>query len=556
MEKIKKIFIVLLMGMFFFSPSLVQAKEAKSQIDWSEPVRAQLISHENNNLFTVKVQDETFKVSMIGIDVVNEYTSIKHKEKDGKVEEYEVKTQEQSIYTDLLYNNTLVLELDSKKNKYNKDGIIQAWFWANGELFQSKLIAQGRAKIDEELCNYSSCDKYYDILKSEQEYSKSHLIGLWGAKDITYLENVGGAKTGMQINIDMTLLAYGMIALATILVVVIIIILAKSKKKSKKVKKENKKTVVEKKEEVTPVENKKQEEIIKEETVIKETSENKLVEEDNKTINNIENVEQFSEANKQNEVKENKTDIVKELGVEEENKEEVSEVLKVEEIKIEDVTTSIDNVEDKHTEEVVKEEKDEIIEESEVTEENANEKITSQDSESMNKNLLLRAVATSFDPKDPRNKEVQEIIKLEYIIIDDNLNSNRKDIFVKPMRNIKLSKICKAQNGYRQDQIDNGLLLEEAIKEFIKDVKDCSNIYVWGQATINSILKDAESKLIPEDFEELKEILDKSVNYKNEFAERQEITPCGLSRAMETFGLPKSEDQITMMECLYKAERE
>ena len=62
------------------------AQASETDLDWSKPIRVRMVSYDDNNLFTVQSGEETFKVSMIGVDIVDSYTITKVKTKNGKTE--------------------------------------------------------------------------------------------------------------------------------------------------------------------------------------------------------------------------------------------------------------------------------------------------------------------------------------------------------------------------------------------------------------------------------------------------------------------------------------
>lgn len=560
MKKTVRMLLLLLVG-FLFLTNNVYASE--KDLDWTQPIRVRLLSYDNNNLFTVQAENESFQVSMFGVDIVEKYTVTKVRNNGVTTEEYDEKFIEQNIFNDLLHQNTLVLELDSLDNKYNKDGIIQAWFWSNGELFQGKLISEGRAKLDSDICKYSTCEKYYKVLALDQEFAQKQLLGVWGeTKQVQYLENVGGNE--MKFNFTMETLAYTMIGVAGVLLLIIIILLVTGKKKKNKGK--NEKVEVVKTSEEPKEEIKTTTQDVKE-TVTKQVS--SIGEPIKRTV------EENTEATKENIVA--TQNAVQSVIEKTDNINAIIHDTAANEARIDEIVNLMDKEVVNRVDQMVAEpiyapqpessvETNDVIETIEqITESPIAENVVEP---SFNKlkpivpeissvfDVLLSVKNTTFEPGDVRNKEAAEVINIEYMIIDDKFNKKVKNIFVHPMRNQELTNICMTQTGITQEQVNNGVLLEEAVKELLKDIEGCRHIYIWGKASTIALEADSESKLFPEDLAKVKAISETAINYKNEFAKRQEITPCGLPHAIEMFGLPKSDSLVEMMGSLYKAERE
>lgn len=574
MNHLKKFFVILLTLTILFTPK-VNASE--NDIDWTKPVRVQLIGHEGNNKFIAQSNNEKFEISMIGIDIADEYKLEKLEKNDKNEETF----KEQNIYYDLLKSNNIIIELDSKENKYNNEGIIHAWFWTNGELFQAKLLSEGRAKIDEQLCSYSRCNKYYDILLAEQEYAKKLNLGLWRSEDVQYSVNVGGADLGMQI--DMTMLAYIMMGVAGLLFLILIMVLIKNSKKNKKKVAKTSKKLEEKAADITQEIN----------TYKKENNNNlekKVIPEKPKDFymgnTNKKNIEEHVTA--MEELSEEKREEMKTLlqptidtvinTIEKQNKQKsestkndnnslgtinLSENMTLEEAGkkvIEDLKNEINNKDIKNNDTTIDDSEIEIIEDKNISEQNNSSEaiVNDKTSDSKNKNfdVLLKTVTTVFDSKDARSKETPEVISLEYAIVNDKLEFDNKKILVKPMRNSQLTDSCIKQSKISQDEIDKAYFLDEKIKDFIKDVENCKNVYVWGNASIKNLVEDCKQKLTEEDMNKIEKISAKTINYKNDFAKRQGIEPCGLVKVMEMFNFPQMESMLQMMEYLYKAERE
>lgn len=446
-----KTFLIFL-GIILLQFSTVKAKTITSveDIDWSKPVPVVISGYKNINTVTVKYEDISFDVTFFGVDVVKSY------EKSGQV----LNDFEKNYYTSLLRSNNLLLEVDSKTNMYNKDGVIQSWIWASGELFQGQLVAKGNAKISKDLCSYSDCTKYYNVLKTNQDLAKTQLLGLWGANQVKYKETVGGAEHIMIKfieNINMPTL-YGIVAFVLSIIIIAIVCVILKKKHGKKTTKNN-------------------------------------------------NEIRFSKV--ENTKKENNSDTISENEV----KETICQVDR--------------NVDSEFN-----------------------------DYDMKNKNLLLNIVSNNFHPKDIRSKDLLESIKLELIIIDEDLKFEKHKWFIKPMKNSKLTKYCKERTDITQININNGLIFEDVILNIMPLLENCENIYSWGKSVLLQLQKEGKEKLSADTFNKLNNILEKKyINYKEDFAERNEITPCSLVKAADLSDQIKEVDAVDTMLNIYKIER-
>lgn len=547
MKKMKQLFVILLIGVLFLTPNVVNAKEKTTKevadkINWEEPVRVKLLEQKSNNLFVVQYEDEKFEVSMIGIDIAEKYVIKRyHQEEDGKLSEFSVNYLEEEIYSDLQKSGTILLELDKGASKYNNNGAVQAWFWGKGQLIQAKLVGEGRARIDKDICSYTACDNHYTILKSEEANAKKNAVGIHSAKDIKYLENVGGKKRMFSNLINLAkenivlVSAIGGGVLLAIVLIVMIILQFKNKDK-RKAKKEAKKQM--------KLEKKQKKEAMKQEKIAQKQAKK-----------NPKKTEPVQDAKPVNEIQ---PEIKSETTAPVEQSKEEQDTISEEEPKKKGLKNAIMNAlfEEVEEEEPKKEIVDTVVipadSPTNIPEENivdVTEPTSNLEEMPKSKTLFLKVVGTVFDAKSDASKEDSEVINIEYMFAGED--STYKEVFVKPMRQPILSDVCKQRTGYTQEVIDKGYLLEEAIQKLLEDARDCDEVYVWGTQSVDLLLKDASSKLTDMDYNRLEYLLNKTVNFKTNYAQETDTKPCGLIKAVEDNKLEKDESQVKMMNTLY-----
>lgn len=475
MHKTKKHFSLLIISAFFVTIftmlySNVNAESIKDEeeIDWSEPITVKVKNKVDIDTFTVEYQGYEFNISLFGIDVVKSLDKENQKQKDFDNE----------YYTRLLRSNTVSIELDSLKNKYNKNNEIQVWIWTDNTLFQSKLVSEGLALLDKGIYKYSDCNKYCSILKNNESNAKKSLTGLWGADKYDLNYNVGGQKMD---NLNLLIIASSILGILIIAIITVILI-----KKSKKKK-------------------------------------NNTIKEVNKTVNKIENntidntAEEITRVSN-TEVKDEKEVTITRVSNEgtEKNQEESKNIIK------NNILPELKNI------------------------------------DALNKTMLLNIISTQFNTKDTRFKEVPETIKLEMVLVSDNdeLTSEKFSWFVKPMKYPKLTKYCKERCDVTQINVNDGILFEDLIENILPLMKRCDSIYSWGKSVLLQLQKEASEKLMPDKYDELIKVLNnKYINYKEDFAARNEITPCSLIKAADLADQVKEKDAVDTMLNIYKLER-
>lgn len=94
---------------------------------------------------------------------------------------------------------------------------------------------------------------------------------------------------------------------------------------------------------------------------------------------------------------------------------------------------------------------------------------------------VLDLECTCDEPQFPRNE--MEIIEIGAVILDDQFNIIDKfDVFVKPVVHSQLTDFCTKLTSIKQEQVDNGLSLEQALLAlqdfFVKNNVD--TWYSWG----------------------------------------------------------------------------
>ena len=77
--------------------------------------------------------------------------------------------------TELTNANTIILELDSDSDKYDKYDRLLAWVFVDDILLQDKLIDKGYAKTAYLYGDY----KYTDLLLQSEEEAKAEQRGIW-----------------------------------------------------------------------------------------------------------------------------------------------------------------------------------------------------------------------------------------------------------------------------------------------------------------------------------------------------------------------------------------
>jgi inhibitor of KinA sporulation pathway (predicted exonuclease)/endonuclease YncB( thermonuclease family) len=442
------------------------------KIDWSKPIMVSVVGMKDIDTFTVKYQNQEFDITLFGIDIA---TNIENKEET-------LNNFDKEIFTRLLRSNYLILEKDETSNLYNKNHEIQVWVWTNNSLFQNELISEGIAKLDTDICKYSTCEKYYDILYKNQESAQKSLSGIWGAEKYTLNYNVGGNKRMFNLSNSQILFIGGIsaICLAILIIIVIAIII------SKKNKKQN------------------QKQVIKTQSISKEVVDNE----------------------KQSEIDENKE----------------------EEIKVDNQLASDITIQTAEPEKI------EEVQNINITNNNILPELKNVTAK--NKDILLNVIPTLFNPKDPRAKEVPETIKLELTLVDNDLNAEKYFWYVKPMKFTKLSPYCKERTDVTQIDVNNGILFEDVVKAIMPLFEECDNIYSWGKGCYLQFEKEGYEKLDDMTYNKILNIFKtKYVNHKEDFATRNEITPCSLVKAADMSDQVKEQNAIDTELNIYVFER-
>lgn len=151
----------------------------------------------------------------------------------------------------------------------------------------------------------------------------------------------------------------------------------------------------------------------------------------------------------------------------------------------------------------------------------------------MNK-LIVDLEATCCDDESfPRNE--METIEIGAVMVNSQLSIiGEFSIFIKPIRNAKLTDFCKQLTTITQEDVDSAPFYEDAIKEFqiwLSDY-DTYEFCSWGDFDRNLLERDdAYHNLKPS-------ITAKHVNIKKLFAKQQGIKrPCGVGKALGRVGL-------------------
>lgn len=466
-------------------------KSDGKEIDFSKPIAVSIVGCKDIDTFTVRYQNTEFDITLFGIDIVTNL----------KTETEELNNFDKEIFNRLLRSKTLILERDEENNLYNKNGEIQVWVWADNKLFQNELISDGYARLDMELCKYSTCEKYYNILYENQGKAQKSLSGIWGAKEYTLNYNIGGNKRMFNLSDSQMLFIGGIFAIClAVLIIIAFLVISLKKNKSNK----------------------------------------KLEEKIDELKGDMERIENNTIGTKQEEIENKKDEINVSDSVEENNETNKS-------------------VEDYYNEPKYNYSNKEEIKEQETTQaavENYVKFPELKDVSSKDKDILLNIVPTLFNPKDPRAKEVPETIKVEMVLVDADLKSEKFSWFVKPMKFPKLSPFCKERSDVTQIDINNGVLFEDIINNLIPLFNEADKIYSWGKGCYLQFEKEGFEKLTEQKYKELMEIINnKYVNYKEDFAERNEETPCSLVKAADMSDQKKEKDAVDTMLNIYNAER-
>ena len=114
------------------------------------------------------IQNKERTVRFLAINTPEVASNLKEEEPFGK---------EASNYTCNALRNAhkITLEYDGNSDKEDKYGRVLAFVFVDGELLESKLIANGYAKIDYIYGDYNHLEE----LKKEEEIAKNKKIGIW-----------------------------------------------------------------------------------------------------------------------------------------------------------------------------------------------------------------------------------------------------------------------------------------------------------------------------------------------------------------------------------------
>lgn len=115
-----------------------------------------------------KMGGETYKVRFLGVDSPEIYTE------DGDPEPYSEKAA--MFVTDILGKATsVVLESDPLSDTYDSYDRLLCWVWADGELLNTRLVAEGLADVRYIYDDYMYVDELYEM----REYAREEGMGMW-----------------------------------------------------------------------------------------------------------------------------------------------------------------------------------------------------------------------------------------------------------------------------------------------------------------------------------------------------------------------------------------
>lgn len=145
-----------------------------------------------------------------------------------------------------------------------------------------------------------------------------------------------------------------------------------------------------------------------------------------------------------------------------------------------------------------------------------------------NKYIVLDLESTCDDSDSNRYKEQQEIIEIGAVICDINGEIFEKfDIFVKPVINPVLTEFCKDLTSITQNDVDNGLLIKDALIQLDKFLLDNKTKYpellLWGSWGFfdKSLLSKCSDRVRKNDQNFVLNILDfKYTNFSIDYANK------------------------------------
>lgn len=136
--------------------------------------------------------------------------------------------------------------------------------------------------------------------------------------------------------------------------------------------------------------------------------------------------------------------------------------------------------------------------------------------------IITDLEATCWEQKSPNDfryqKENSEIIEIGAIKVsldkDNYLEIIKEfDVFIKPIRHPVLSDFCRNLTSITQEQVDKGIIFEEAILRFKEDMFDepATLFGSWGKYDFNFMKEQCEKYQVPVPFDSQKVINLKSL---------------------------------------------
>jgi inhibitor of KinA sporulation pathway (predicted exonuclease) len=152
--------------------------------------------------------------------------------------------------------------------------------------------------------------------------------------------------------------------------------------------------------------------------------------------------------------------------------------------------------------------------------------------------LIIDLEATCWQ-KSTEHKGENETIEIGCVILNDNCEViGEFQSFVRPIRNLVLSEFCKKLTTIEQSDVDTAPTFPEVLKSLQKQAEDVSGQDLkdattcsWGNYDKEQLMQDCKYHKIPYP-------LGWHRNLKAEFAEKHEIKPVGMARALRILRIP------------------
>jgi 3'-5' exoribonuclease 1 len=152
--------------------------------------------------------------------------------------------------------------------------------------------------------------------------------------------------------------------------------------------------------------------------------------------------------------------------------------------------------------------------------------------------LVIDLEATCWKKSTERQGE-NEIIEIGCVVLDKDYRIlGEVQTFVRPVRNPVLSNFCRQLTSIAQSQVDSAPLFPDALRDFQVQVEALSGqkfsdllFCSWGNYDREQLMQDCEYHDVPYPFG-----LHRSL--KHEFAEKHNIRPVGMRRAMRILEIP------------------